>query len=86
MSATIAVTKWYFLGLVLKVSYDKLDRIKRKEHNEEDCKCEMLKCWLDTGQASWLSLVNALRSPLVNMDGLANEIANKCEDNYVQVC
>ena len=84
--ATVKVINWYALGMELEVSYYKLDEIKRDESYEVDRKREMLKYWLDTGQASWLSLVNALRSPLVNMDGLANEIANKCECNYIQMC
>ena len=34
----------------------------------------MILKWLDTGEASWSSLVEALKSPLVNKKGLAEQI------------
>ena len=79
LTATVKFTRWYSLGLTLGIAVATLDKIEEDKHNEDDRKREMLKCWLSTASASWLSLVDALKSPLINMERLANEIADCCK-------
>ena len=75
MEAIITVTNWFQLGLKLNIPSHELDRIKDDECDEKDRLCGMIRYWLNTGQASWFILVEALKSPLVNMKGLAMKIA-----------
>ena len=82
LEATIKVTNWYHLGLKLDIPPHELERIKHDGCDEKDRLCRMLLYWLSTGRASWLSLVEALKSPLIDMKRLAMEIAS----NHSGVC
>ena len=37
----------------------------------------MYKAWIDTGEATWKGLCDALRNPTVNKGGVADEIEQK---------
>ena len=76
LEATIKVTNWYHLGLKLDIPPHELERIKHDRCDEKNRLCGMLLYWLNTGGASWLSLVKALKSPLIDMKRLAMEIAS----------
>ena len=72
-----ARTKWYDIGLGLRVSPIALDVIK--DNNSRDCNAcfrEMLKEWLKTSQPtpSWTQLVKVLRSRMVGCEELADRL------------
>ena len=73
-------TKWYKIGLRLKVPVAKLDGIRREFSDQEDCLCEMLKEWLkgtaETRQ-TWEVLIEALKSQTVGETQLANQLEMK---------
>ena len=63
---------------MLGLKKDALDRIDQNKRGiVEDCRKEMLSQWLDTGEATWHCLVQALMSPLVNKKGLATVLAKQ---------
>ena len=81
MKATHTINDWsvlYILGLELGLSSSVLDsvldRIQQDNSKVLDCLCNMLSQWIDAGRASWAILVTALRSSLVQKEGLASEI------------
>ena len=74
LRATVEVTDWYSLGLELGLPVHQLDTIRRDGYDEADRKRKMSLNWMDTGVASWSSLVEALKSPLVNKEGVAEQI------------
>ena len=56
-------TSWFTVGLLLKISYSKLDIIKKDNRDQSsDCLREMLATWLQSGEASAAEIVHALRS------------------------
>ena len=70
-----ARTRWYNLGLELEITPDTLDAIKQDNANKtEDCFRDMLTKWLREHQPTWSALAEALRSPLVGLNDLAEEI------------
>ena len=73
--ATVEVTEWYDLGLELGLLPYQLDVIQKDSRVTTDGQRLMLQKWLDTGSASWSSLVEALKSPLINKEKIADEIA-----------
>ena len=67
LRATVEVTEWYDLGLELGLPSYQLNIIKNDSQGvTKDGQRMMLEKWLDTGSASWRSLVKALKSPLIN--------------------
>ena len=71
-------TKWYYLGLQLKVRVEILDRIREQFSDPRDQLQEMLKTWLTTSDStSWKSLTDALRSRSVGASQLANDLEAK---------
>ena len=76
---------WFDLGLVLGLYYGTLKYIQcDARSNVEQCLKEMLAAWLkqqdgvrQQGLPSWRSLTRALAHPLVNQQGLAEEIARE---------
>ena len=74
--ATVEVTEWYDLGLELGLLPYQLDAIQKDSRGvTTEGQRMMLQKWLDTGSASWSSLVKALKSPLINKESIADEIA-----------
>ena len=71
---------WYFLGVTLGLRPDVLERIECDGRNMQRnmtlkwCQCKMILKWLDTGLASWSSLVKALKSPIINKNEVAEQI------------
>ena len=70
LEAIVEITDWYTLGLVLGLQTHELDEIVADHH-----KHKMISKWLDTGHATWCSLVEALKSPLIKKEGIAKQIA-----------
>ena len=60
-----------------------LETIRRDGYDEADCKRKMISKWLDTGVASWSSLVKALKSPLINKTGVAEQICKDHPSKYI---
>ena len=70
-----ARTQWYNLGLELDITPDSLDSIKHDNANTSDCFRAMLTKWLRENQRpTWSVLAEALRSPSVGLDHLAEKI------------
>ena len=75
-----STTKWYKIGLRLKVTVDKLDGIRSQFSDPGDHLCEMLKEWLKGAAGSrptWAALVEALRSQMVGEPKLADQLEAK---------
>ena len=71
----IKTEEWSVLALVLGIEDSTFSRIKQKCYIEGESfhKC-IVKEWLARGQASWASLVTALKHDLVNRVDIANKI------------
>ena len=70
--------KCYNLGVVLKVPVGKLDGIVRQYPDPSDQLREILKAWLRTsGQQTWQTLADALKSRIVGEPTLASDIEAK---------
>ena len=74
--------RWQELGLALRLFQPTLDRIRVDCRSVDECKREMLKCWLRwadgcEGTCNWRSLAAALRSPTVNHRPIAHAIEEK---------
>ena len=71
------VTDWVNLGLALGLPYHELERVEKIGVNEMAKLRKMVSLWLDTGDASWKSLVQALLDPLVNKRDIAQSICRR---------
>ena len=70
--------RWYPLGLLLKVSTEKLDRIRTQFSDPKDWLLEMLKTWLTTSDStSWKTLTDALKSRSVSGYQIADYLESK---------
>ena len=77
-----ARTKWYDIGIELKIEVSVLDAIKHDSDEVGSCLTAMLKGWLKqtTPSPTWEALVDALKSPTVGCGHLAEIIEKKfCE-------
>ena len=74
-----ARTKWYYVGLRLKVSVSKLEAIKGEHDDLADRLLEMLMEALKRVEPllTWRAVVEALRSPTVGLQLLAKKIEAK---------
>ena len=74
-----ARTKWYDIGLELKVPVGTLDSIRVQSDDTKECLLEALKHWLKTvdPKPTWQALVDALRSCVVEENQLANSLEEK---------
>ena len=74
-----ARTKWYDIGIELKVDVTTLKTIESMYSNSQDCLCEVITEWLKTvhPKPTWRSLVDALRRPVVDESKLAAVIEGK---------
>ena len=77
MRATKAITDWSILALLLKLSPADLDNIESATCDKQKQQKKIIIKWLDSGEASWAALVNALNDELVKQGAIANEIAKK---------
>ena len=76
--ATISITDWRYLALILGLSDADYERIVADNPlNISAQQQAIIKKWLRNGNASWAGLVNALRDELVNEQTLANKIAKE---------
>ncbi len=64
-------------GLALKLTPGTLRAIDPKHRDPKDCLRDMLTDWLNTSDAIWSSLVQALRHPIVGHGSLAVELERK---------
>ena len=73
-----ARTKWFYIGLELKLNPSDLEAIKVANSNEPDnCFTNMLSVWLRNDNATWAALIDALKSKKVNHLYLAKSIEDK---------
>ena len=73
-----ARTKWYNIGLGLKVALDTLDSTDAQFHNLGDKLRETLKIWLKTAtEHSWQDIVGVLKGRVVDEPSLASDIEDK---------
>ena len=75
-----ARSKWYDIGVALRVSPDTLDVIDKDKRGAcDDCFREMLKEWLRRPEPhpTWTELAQALKSPVIGYGHLANELPPK---------
>ncbi len=68
---------WERIGLALKVTPGTLRAMKGPFKLPKDCLSDMLTDWLNTSDASWSSLVDALRHRIVGQGNLAAELERK---------
>ena len=74
--------EWYNLGLLLKVKTGTLDSIRTEFYPHKNRLREVVKAWLAAGDnPSWKTLRDALGSPVVG----ANYLANVLEAKYCPV-
>ena len=81
--------KWYMLGFqLLDQQYvATLRTIKADRKNPEDSCIEMFDEWLTTdGDATWNKLIDALKSPIVNLNSLANQLQKMLKHVRMYVC
>ena len=71
------VSDWFSLGLALGLPRSSLKRVKEDENSVTSRLRETVSLWLDTGDASWKSLVQALLDPLVNKRDIAQSICER---------
>ena len=75
VAAWEARVEWYNIGLGLRISPDDLDTIQKDHRDTKPCYMEMLKVWLRTKpHPSWSKLAEALKSPLVGYEDLADKL------------
>ena len=78
LEAITSVVDWHSLGLKLGLEKYKLDRIEVDHRGKvNNCQKAMASLWLDSDEASWRSLVQALLSPLVDRKDLAIDLVKK---------
>ena len=83
LESTVEVVDWHNLGIQLRIPPHELDKIKSDHKTVADCSRVMLHYWLNTGKASWNTLVAALKSPVVNLTGIAEKIAFEHHGKHV---
>ena len=77
LRSVMSVTDWFSLGLALGLPCSSLKRVKKDENDVTSRLRETLSLWLDTGDASWKSLVQALLDPVVNKKDIAQSICEQ---------
>ena len=75
----VACVKWYNIGMMLRLKFNRLDAIKEQYSNPSDCLRETLKIWLKIypSHPTWSNIVDALRSSTVDEIKLASELEQK---------
>ena len=78
IEATNEIRDWFTLGLVLKIDHTELKALEQQYRDLKRCRQEMLISWISSSNdATWSSLVKALRSPSVNECSVAERIEEK---------
>ena len=73
-----AINEWFNIGLELGIEPSELEAIETNKHNEKDRLRSMLSKWLKKGcDTNWSKIYDALKSPLVEMNALAETIATE---------
>ena len=74
-----ACTKWYYIGLTLKVPASTLDGIEAQSNDPKKCLLRAVQHWLRTvdPKPTWQALADALKSCLVEEHQLASNIEEK---------
>ena len=74
-----ACVKWYDIGMMLRVKFNRLDAIKEQYSNPSDCLRETLKIWLKIypPHPMWSNIVDALRSDTMSETKLAADLEQK---------
>ena len=72
-----ARAKWYFIGLYLNLPSSTLDTMKKDMNTSEESYTEVLKQWLQRGEATAKKLVDALESKTVNESSLVARLRQK---------
>ncbi len=68
---------WEDIGLSLRMAPGALRAMKVPHKEHKHCLRDMVTDWLNTSNASWSSLVDALRHPIVGQGNLAAELERK---------
>ena len=77
------VVRWFQLGIYLDISPPELMKIRADHRETEPCKTEMLVTWLQTGEASWSTVVRAL--VWMRMGTLAQKVALKYGETHHKI-
>ena len=74
-----ARAKWQDIALELKMPLDNVDNIKSRCTEDKDCLLEALRWWLKRAnpKPGWSDLIDALRSPIVDENHLADDLQRK---------
>ncbi len=75
MRYTQKITDWSVLSLLLGLLPEDLHGINTDSVDYRDKHMAIVTKWLESGSASWATLVNGLKDPLVNRIDIANRIA-----------
>ena len=73
----ISLVEWKAVGLMLGIHDGILESIQHSHSSSQECQHAMLECWINTGHAYWSTLVEALRSPLLGEEDIADEITKR---------
>ena len=68
--------KWLDIGRGLRIRDDDLTCIQQQYNDATECLYQMLKKWMNTGEASIKKLLEVLDSKVVGYSNLANELRN----------
>jgi len=68
---------WYKIGLQLDIHYHWLDAIELDYPDSKNRMHEMLKHWVRNAVPTWEAVVTALRSPVVGMNLVAEQLESK---------
>ena len=74
MEATTDINDWLIFGVVLKLDIAKVQKVVAQQENPH---LDIIRLWIDSGTASWASLVSALRNNLVDKPKIAKQIATE---------
>ena len=74
-----ARSKWYHIGIELKLSVGTLNAIRSEYSDKNDCLTEMCSHWLKRAHPhpSWVALTEALERPPVGEGHLAQQLRDK---------
>jgi len=74
-----ARSKWYHIGIELKLSVGTLNAIRSEYSDKNDCLTEMCSHWLKCAHPhpSWVALTKALERPPVGEGHLAQQLRDK---------